>query len=194
MPGGLLTARLMRKARQPADTADYRVFGVAVSFDPVHFPIYPGGAVKFVGVPGAPVDGVVGQFPSAPNAGTQLLMFPLRLCKEGTPDDTITVNTVLYRKQVDDAEDGDGDEGMAASAEGEGADDEAGGEMEQAGGDDGGLPQLPQWVLEPPSTPLSNRPAASCACAPCRKGEPPRHRTPRGPTPRRIDAARPRAA
>ena len=40
MTGGPWTARLMRKARQPASTADYRVFGVAVSFDAERFPAY----------------------------------------------------------------------------------------------------------------------------------------------------------
>ena len=54
----------MRKARQPASTADYRVFGVAVSFDAERFPLDSGGAVKFVNVPGAPPEGIVCQMPT----------------------------------------------------------------------------------------------------------------------------------
>ena len=168
MPGGPWTARLMRKARQPPDTADYRMFGVAVSFDAEHFPIFPGGAVKFVGVPGAPADGVVCQFPAVPNVGSQLLMFPLRLSKEGATDDTISITTVLYRKQVEGGEEDDGDEAMEADAEGEGSDE--GGEMVASGGDDGS-PRLPQWVIG--QTSRRSDTAASAAAMALSADEPP---------------------
>jgi len=87
MPGGPWTARLMRKARQPASTADYRVFVVAVSFDAERFPIYSGGAVKFVNVPGGAPEGIICQMPSKIEAGSQVLMFPLRLSKDGVGAD-----------------------------------------------------------------------------------------------------------
>ena len=146
MPGGPWTARLMRKARQPASTADYRVFGVAVSFDAEHFPVYPGGAVKFVNAPGAPAEGIVCQMPSNSHAGSQVLMFPLRLSKDGTTHDEVTISTVLYRKQVEDGDsidggemmtDGDGDEASAA-ADKEGSDDDGDGNGDGDGHGDGG--------------------------------------------------------
>jgi hypothetical protein len=98
--------------------------------------------------------------PRGPSDHASTPSCPLRLSKEGAPDDTITINTVLYRKQVDEAEEDDGDDAMAASVEGEGEDDEADGEME-ADGDDGGLPQLPQWVLEQAAQRASAVPAAA---------------------------------
>ena len=134
MPGGPWTARLLRKARQPASTADYRVFGVAVSFDDERFPVYSGGAVKFVNVPGAPPEGIVCQMPSKFEAGPQGLMFPLRLSKDGATDDEVTINSVLYRKQVEDDGSVDGGGGMMADGDG----DEAAAAADKAGGDDDG--------------------------------------------------------
>eukprot|EP00966_Prymnesium_polylepis_P100882 2336432-Prymnesium_polylepis.1 len=142
MSGGPWTARLMRKARQPAGTADYRVFGVAVSFDPVRFPIYPGGAIKFVNVQGAPPEGIVCQMPPAvPEGGS--LMFPLRLLKDGVSEDTVTINAVLYRKKVEVESDGEGEgeggggEGMMTVGNGD--------EMDANGSDDDSDDGLPQW-------------------------------------------------
>jgi hypothetical protein len=40
--------------------------------------------------------------PSNSHAGSQVLMFPLRLSKDGTTHDEVTISTVLYRKQVGD--------------------------------------------------------------------------------------------
>ena len=169
MTGGPWTAHLMRKARQPASTADYRVFVVAVSFDAEHFPIYSGGAVKFVNVPGGAPEGIICQMPSNSHAGSQVLMFPLRLSKEGATDDEVTVNTVLYRNQVEDGgsvdggdmmADDDEDEAAAAAAAEEGSDnddddhddgddhgdgDEAAVAAVGEGDSDGGLPQ---WVID----------------------------------------------
>ena len=150
MPGGPWTARLMRKARQPADTAPFRVFGVAVSFDPEHFPIYSGGAVKFLNVRGAPADGIVCQFPATPVAGSQLLMFPLCLSKEDATDDLATVGTVLYRKKPAEAGSDDDDGVEAAVEEGlQDSDDDDGndGGMAAAGGDASNN-ELPQCVLD----------------------------------------------
>jgi hypothetical protein len=177
MPGGPWTAHLMRKARQPASTADYRVFVVAVSFDAERFPIYSGGAVKFVNVPGGAPEGIVCQMPSKIEAGSQVLMFPLRLSKEGTIKGEVTINTVLYRKQVEDGgsvdggdmmADGDGDEAAAAAAaaEKEGTDGDGDGHDDDDGHDDGdghgdgdeaaaaaegegdSDDGLPQWVID----------------------------------------------
>ena len=148
MTGGPWTARLMRKARQPTSAANYRVFSVAVSFDPMRFPIYSGGAVKFVNMPGAPAEGIVCQTSTLPQDGSQMLIFPLRLSREGAPHDTVTVNTVLYRKQVVDAESDRGNGGGDAMAAvddgddiGEGGDDGEVGDSESVsedGGDAGG--------------------------------------------------------
>ena len=40
---------------------------------------------------------------------SHVLMFPLRLSKDGAADDEVTINTVLYRKQVEGGGDADGD-------------------------------------------------------------------------------------
>ena len=86
-------------------------------------------------------------------------MFPLRLSKEGATDDTISINTVLYRKQIEDGEEDDGDEAMEADGEGEGGD--QGGEM-MTTSDDDGHPQLPQWVRSAAAMALSaNEPPLS---------------------------------
>ena len=42
--------------------------------------------------------------PSNSHVGSQMLMFPLRLSKDGATDDAVTINTVLYRKQVEDSD------------------------------------------------------------------------------------------
>jgi hypothetical protein len=148
----------MRKARQPVSTADYRVFGVAVSFDPVRFPIYPGGAIKFVNVQGAPPEGIVCQMPPAvPEGGS--LMFPLRLLKDGAFEDTVTINTVLYRKQVEVESDNEGG--------GEGG----GGEGDANGSDDDSDDDLPQWVIDQTARRLPA--AASTAAVALLAEEPP---------------------
>ena len=48
----------------------------------MRFPIISGGAIKFLNVAGAPTEGIVCQMPIAPR-GSQMLVFPLRLAKEG---------------------------------------------------------------------------------------------------------------
>ena len=58
LPGGPWTARLMRKARQSAAPPGHRVFGVSVTFGSAT-PIYAGGAVKFMDVPGGPAQGII---------------------------------------------------------------------------------------------------------------------------------------
>jgi len=94
LPGGPWSAWLMRKSRQPA-SGDVRVFAVAASLST----LWAGGAVKFVDVPGGPVDGVVCNIPpcTSRSATTKDLIFPLRLNKEGAPGDTFTIHKVFYK-------------------------------------------------------------------------------------------------
>ena len=56
---------------------------------------------------------------TVPQGGSQMLIFPLRLSREGAPHDTVTINTVFYRKQdAVDAESGGGNgSGDAMAAE-----------------------------------------------------------------------------
>ena len=110
MSGGPWTARLMRKARQTAAPPGYRVFGVNVTFGPAT-PIYSGGAVKFMDVPGGPEQGIICSTSTVPAAAApQQLMFSLILSEEGAPESSVTIPRVLYRRQAAD-EDSDGEGG-----------------------------------------------------------------------------------
>ena len=77
-------------------------------------------------VPGGPADGYVCTIPSAggSHGGVQQLIFSLRLSKEGAPDGKITIETVLYRKQIDEGEDGMAEEQALADGEEEDDDEE----------------------------------------------------------------------
>ena len=94
LSGGPWHAWLMRKNRQPA-SGDIRVFAVALSLDTR----WAGGSVKFVDVQGGPDDGIVCTIPSCDyrTATVKDIVFPLRLSKGGTPDNTFTIQTVLYK-------------------------------------------------------------------------------------------------
>ena len=143
---------------QPISSADYCVFAVTVSVDAA---ACAGGAIKFMNVPGGPADGYVCTIPSAggSHGGVQQLIFSLRLSKEGAPDGKITIETVLYRKQIDEGEDGMAEEQALADGEEE-DDDEEEEEEEDACGvdidDDDDMKQelgrvdegLPQRVLD----------------------------------------------
>ena len=137
------------------------VFGVAISFDEERFPVYIGGAVKFVNVPGAPPEGIVCQMPSTAKSGSQqILMFPLRLSKNDAPEDEVIISTVLYRKQVEDGDSSvDGDEAAADAADAGGDDDGDGHDdgdgdgnggvaSTAAGGEDDSDDDVPKWLIE----------------------------------------------
>ena len=70
MAGGPWVARLMRKARQSAAPPGHRVYGVNVTFSSAT-PIYSGGAVKFMNVPGGPELGIVCATPNVPLPGAR---------------------------------------------------------------------------------------------------------------------------
>jgi hypothetical protein len=111
MSGGPWTARLMRKARQSAAPPGHRVFGVNVTFSPAT-PVYAGGAVKFMDVPGGPELGIVCATPNVPLPGApQQLMFMLILSELGAPDNSVSIPSVFYRRRMDDDSDSDGDGG-----------------------------------------------------------------------------------
>jgi hypothetical protein len=111
MAGGPWVARLMRKARQSAAPPGHRVFGVNVTFSSAT-PIYSGGAVKFMNVPGGPELGIVCATPNVPLPGApQQLMFMLILSELGAPDNSVSIPSVFYRRRMDDDSDSDGDGG-----------------------------------------------------------------------------------
>ena len=96
LSGGPWQAWLMRKSRQPA-SGDVRVFAVALSLDTR----WAGGSVKFMDVPGGNDDGmaIICTIPpcGSRTATVKDIIFPLRLSKEGAPDNTFTIGTVLYK-------------------------------------------------------------------------------------------------
>ena len=108
--GGPFTANLLSKRRS---TLHEREFGCLVPFDPARNPIYAGGAIRFVDVPGAPEGGITCHLPSSWEADTRQLMFRLRLSKQVVTGDKVTINTVLYRKQRGADEDGASNDGSA---------------------------------------------------------------------------------
>jgi hypothetical protein len=118
MSGGPWTARLMRKARQSAAPPGHRVFGVCLTFEPAT-PIFAGGAVKFINVPGGPDQGILCSTSKVPPPGSpQQLVFSLILSEEGAPGTSVTIPRVLYRRNVvdDDDSDGEGGSGDAMAA------------------------------------------------------------------------------
>ena len=94
LSGGPWHAWLMRKNRQPA-SGDVRVFAVALSLDTR----WAGGSVKFMDVQGGPDDGIICSIPACDyrTASVKDIVFPLRLSKEGTSDNTFTIDTVFYK-------------------------------------------------------------------------------------------------
>ena len=107
----------MSKSRQPVSTAAYRNYGVAVPFDPIDGPLTPGGQIKFPTVPGAPTEGIVVQLPRSWGSHTRVLIFKLKLSKEGATEPTVSISSALYRDPRVETDDGEGHDDEVDAAE-----------------------------------------------------------------------------